>query len=303
MSTGTVIAIVVAVIVVAALAIGVLTAMRRRRLKQRFGPEYDRLVSERDSKLKAEAELKERERRVQNLNIRPLTESAQADYAGRWADIQEQFVDAPADAVVAAQVLVAAVMNERGYPTDHRDQVLADLSVEHASTLDHYRAAEEISANAASGTASTEDLRQATIHYRTLFRELLGGPANEAAGSVTADAVQPPVADDAQLADGRMADSRMTDGRVADDTQLADDRSAHDGLLADDRMAGDAELADDRMAGDAELADDRMAGDAELADDRAAGDAEPPDSRDPAAVEEPVSDGRTEIPAQRMPRS
>ena len=183
MSTGIIVAIVVAVIVVAALVIGAMTVMRRRRLQQRFGPEYDRAVGERDSKLKAEGELAERERRVRDLDIRPLTDSARAGYADQWAAIQERFVDAPADAVAGSQLLVAAVMTERGYPTEHPDQVLADLSVEHSGTLDHYRAAEEISKSAALGTASTEDLRLAMIHYRALFSDLLGEPADAGPGS------------------------------------------------------------------------------------------------------------------------
>jgi hypothetical protein len=106
-------------------------------------------------------------------------------YSAQWAAFQERFVDAPADAVAGSQLLVAAVMTDRGYPTEHQDQVLADLSVEHSDTLDHYRAAEQISASAASGTASTEDLRLAMIHYRALFSDLLGDPADAAPGPAT----------------------------------------------------------------------------------------------------------------------
>ena len=195
MSTGIVLAIVVAAIVVAALVVGAMTVMRRRRLQQRFGPEYDRLVGERDSKHKAEAELTGREKRVQGLDIQPLNDSARAGYADQWTSIQEQFVNTPVDAVTAAQALVVAVMSERGYPAEHHDQILADLSVEHASTLDRYRAAEQISASAADGTASTEDLRLAMIHYRALFRDLLGEPADaggtEPAQLIAADATTP----------------------------------------------------------------------------------------------------------------
>jgi hypothetical protein len=177
MSAGIIVAVVA--VVVAGFAMGVMTAARRRRrLQLRFGPEYDRLVGERDSKLKVEAELTKRERRVRDLGIRPLTDSARAGYSRQWASLQERFADMPADAVAASQKLVADVMNERGYPTDDRDQVLADLSVEHAKTLGHYRAAEEISESAGAGTASTEHLRQAMIHYREVFRELLGAPAD-----------------------------------------------------------------------------------------------------------------------------
>jgi hypothetical protein len=186
MSTGIIAGIVVAVIVIGAVMFGA-TELRRRRLRQRFGPEYKRLVGERDSRRTAEAELTGRERRVRDLNIQPLTESARAGYAGQWASIQEQFVDAPAGAVSGAQLLVTAVMTERGYPAEHDDQVLADLSVGHSVTLDRYRAAEEISRSATAGTASTEDLRQAMIGYRALFGDLLGEPADKGSTADTAD--------------------------------------------------------------------------------------------------------------------
>jgi hypothetical protein len=182
MSAGIIVGIVVAVIVIGAVVFGVMAVSRRRRLQQRFGPEYDRVVGERDSRREAEAELTERERRVQGLDIQPLTAASQESYAGQWTSIQEQFVDAPADAVTGAQLLVVAVMTERGYPVEQDDQVLADLSVEHSGTLDRYRAAEEISGKAEAGTASTEDLRQAMVHYRALFADLLGEPADEGSG-------------------------------------------------------------------------------------------------------------------------
>ena len=178
MSTGIIVGIVVAVIVVGAVVLVVMAVLRRRRLQQRFGPEYDRLVGERDSRREAEAELTGRERRVQGLDIQPLTEVARASYAGRWTSIQEQFVDAPADAVSGAQFLVADVMTERGYPAERNDQgqVLADLSVGHSGTLGRYRAAEQISGQAAAGKASTEDLSQAMVHYHGMFADLLGDP-------------------------------------------------------------------------------------------------------------------------------
>jgi hypothetical protein len=183
MSTVTIAVIVAAVIVAAVLVISVTAVRRRRRLRHRFGPEYDRLASERDSKRKAESELTGRERRVHGLDIQPLTESARAGYALQWAGIQEQFVDTPADAVTSSHVLVVAVMSELGFPVDDPDQMLADLSVEHAATLDHYRAAEETSRSAAAGTASTEDLRLAIIDYRALFRDLVGETAGTGNGS------------------------------------------------------------------------------------------------------------------------
>ena len=172
MSTGIVVVIVVVIIVIA-LAIGVAATVRRRRLQQQFGPEYDRLAREHDSKRKAEAELAQRQRRVRKLDIRPLSPEAQEQYSARWMSLQERFVDDPEDAVAQSQTLVAEVMHERGYPTEHRDQVAADLSVEHAKTIGNFRAAEEINQKATAGTASTEDLRQAMIHYRALFSELV----------------------------------------------------------------------------------------------------------------------------------
>jgi len=176
MSTGALAAIVImVVIVVAAVVIVAMAAARRRRLQQRFGPEYDRVVGERGSQLRAESELAGRERRLQSLQIRPLSGTARANYASSWRTIQEQFVDQPQNCVVKAQALVTTVMKDRGYPIEGHDQMLADLSVQHAGTVEHYRLAHAISQSAASGQASTEDLRQAMIKYRALFSDLLGG--------------------------------------------------------------------------------------------------------------------------------
>lgn len=175
MSSGTVIIIIiVAIIVVAAIVAGVVYETRRRRLRQRFGPEYDRMVEEKGSRTKAEAELASRQRRVAGLDIRPLDPAARARYLENWAAIQEQFVDVPQEATMAAHRLVMTVMQERGYPTEGGDQMVADLSVDHANVLDHYRAAYDINQRAADDAASTEDLRQAMIHYRALFQDLLG---------------------------------------------------------------------------------------------------------------------------------
>jgi hypothetical protein len=185
MSTGITVIIVIVVIVVVAAIAGVLYDTRRRRLRQRFGPEYDRMVEQKGSRPKAEAELAGRERRVAGLDIRPLDPAAQARYAQNWTAIQEQFVDAPAEAVAAGQRLVKTVMSERGYPVEGDDQMLADLSVQHSAVLDHYRAAYVISQRATDGMASTEDLRQAMIHYRALFEDLLGSAAGPAANAAS----------------------------------------------------------------------------------------------------------------------
>lgn len=207
-STITIVVIVAAVIVAAVLAIGLMTVLRRRRLQQRFGPEYDRLVGNRDSKLQAESELTRRERRVHRLDIQPLTGSSRASYVLQWAGIQEQFVDTPADAVASSQRLVNAVMSELGYPADDQDQLLADLSVDHAAALDQYRAAQSTSESSTAGAASTEDLRLAMINYRALFHDLTSETAGAGTGSAPAEPVPairakdtPPEGSDAQLAE------------------------------------------------------------------------------------------------------
>ena len=206
MAIGAIVAIIVVVIVVAAALVVLTTVNRRRRLRERFGPEYDRAVTESGSRREAEAELAGREKHVQGLDIRPLSTTARNQYRSEWTAVQEQFVDAPQAAVTGAQTLVSAVMEDRGYPTQPYDQTVADLSVEHASTLDHFRAAHDISENAAAGTASTEDLRQAMIHYRALFAELLGEPASDLdgraveQGGVTTTKPDEPVAEDFRAA-------------------------------------------------------------------------------------------------------
>jgi hypothetical protein len=284
MSTGTIVVIVVVIIVIA-LAIGVAATVRRRRLQQQFGPEYDRLAREHDSKRKAEAELTQRQRRVRKLDLRPLSPEAQKQYTARWMSLQERFVDDPEDAVAQSQTLVAEVMHERGYPTEHRDQVAADLSVEHAKTIGNFRAAEEISQKATSGTASTEDLRQAMIHYRALFRDLLGdtpepgeepelppgvmddelagdqSPSGQTRGGQTRSGeVPPPAADyeDYEPAAGRHATtSAPVNGGTARDAMTRDEAS-HDELSRDE-LSRD-ELAPDETAADGAATDEPAPG-------------------------------------------
>jgi hypothetical protein len=174
MSSAEIVVIVVVIIVLLAIGFAVWQAGRRRALRQRFGPEYDRVVSEQDSRSAAERELRERERRHAELDLKPLSEEARASYAASWEEIQAQFVDAPNDAVSAADHLVTRLIGERGYPTDNDEEKLATLSVEHARTLEHYRDAHEINLRNEKGEASTEELRQAVVHYRALFADLLG---------------------------------------------------------------------------------------------------------------------------------
>ena len=174
MSAGSIILIVVVVVIAAIAGVAAAVSARRRRLAKRFGPEYHRLVTELQSRRVAAAELSNRERRVQKLSLRDLSEDARQRYAAQWAQVQERFVDTPREAVTRAHSLVESVMRERGYPAENYEQELADLSVDHARIVDHFRSAHDISVKAA---ASTEELRTAMLHYRGLFDVLLAPPA------------------------------------------------------------------------------------------------------------------------------
>lgn len=171
----TAVAIIAALIIISIVIIMISTNMsRRRRLQARFGPEYDRVVGERQSRRTAEAELAARERRIRKLRLRDLAGEARKKYGAAWAEVQERFVDDPSGAIADAQALVETVMRERGYPVSEYHQTVADLSVAHARTLDDFRAAHQVSVRAATGNVATEELRVALLHYRELFNELLG---------------------------------------------------------------------------------------------------------------------------------
>ena len=169
--------VVVAVAVLGAVIWLVTQEMQRKRLQQRFGPEYDRTVAEKDSPRAAQRELAERERRHKELDIRPLSASARERYTQQWAQVQEKFVDQPSPAVAEADQLLNSLMAERGYPTEGYEQQVADLSVRHAKTLEHYRAAHTTQQKR--DGASTEDLRDAMVRYRTVFEDLLTDGADE----------------------------------------------------------------------------------------------------------------------------
>lgn len=174
------IAIVVFLAIVAVAAIASRRRARTTRLQDRFGPEYDRAVDSREGKREAEAELEERMKRRQELDIRPLTPAARERYTSSWRDVQAQFVDAPSSAISAADGLIIAVMRERGYPVDDFDQRAADVSVDHPRVVENYRAGHDIARRCARNEASTEDLRQGMHHYRALFEDLLETDDDEA---------------------------------------------------------------------------------------------------------------------------
>ena len=151
---------------------------RRAHLQKRFGPEYDRAVGTAGSPSAAEAALLERERRVAKYKIRSLTAEERQRYTDLWQRVQAQFVDDPATAVVEADLLVTDLMTKRGYPMADWDQRVDDLSVDHANVVHHYREARGLITKHATGGSTTEDLRQALVHYRALFTDLLDDPVS-----------------------------------------------------------------------------------------------------------------------------
>ena len=172
----TVLAIVVIAVVV--LIAFLLLYSRKRRsteLRQRFGREYDVALRERGSAKAAEDELEARAKRVSKFNIRQLSAAERDRYAEHWRSVQSKFVDDPKYAVIEADDTVTSLMAVRGYPMADIEQRAADLSVDHPKLVQNYRAAHEIAVRHRQGQASTEDLRQAMIYYRSLFEELLNG--------------------------------------------------------------------------------------------------------------------------------
>ena len=174
MSAGQVIVLVIVLLVVIAAVLLAVRAARRKKLQKTFGPEYDRVVADTGSRTDAEKELLERQKRHSELELRELSPESKARYSAAWEEVQIQFVDNPSEAVTTADRLTTDLIAERGYPTGDYDDQVANLSVEHARTLGHYRDAHEISRRNTAGEASTEDLRQALVHFRALFADLLG---------------------------------------------------------------------------------------------------------------------------------
>ena len=147
---------------------------KTRRLKEHFGAEYERAVDDAGGQRAAEQELVARERKRQKLDIVALSPAAHQRYAQQWTDIQRSFVDDPAEAVGYADRLVTEVMRERGYPVDDFEQQAADISVDHPDTVEHYRAAHTLHLAQEQADIGTEAQRQAFVHYRALFEQLLG---------------------------------------------------------------------------------------------------------------------------------
>lgn len=176
MSTSVVVLIVVAIIAMAVIAFALFRVRQSQRLRERFGPEYSRVVQETGSRARAEARLAKLEERVERFHIHPLSAAARTQYVEAWRVIQARFVDDPQHALAEADQLIRDVMSNRGYPVADFDRQAADLSVHHPLVVEHYRAGHEIAVRQAKGHGSTEDLRQAMIHYRKLFADLVEEP-------------------------------------------------------------------------------------------------------------------------------
>jgi hypothetical protein len=198
----------IAVLVVVVLGVVVWSVSRRRRsarLKEHFGPEYERTVGELGEERAAEAELLDREKKRKKLDIMELTPQARQEHTATWQRVQTDFVDAPQDAVGRAERLVTRVMRERGYPIDDFDQRAADISVDHPDIVENYRSAHVIYLSGHNGDISTEDARQAFVHYRALFDRLLG--SDQAADTRATDTH----AGDPQRVDPQRVDTQRVD--------------------------------------------------------------------------------------------
>jgi len=166
----------VAVAVILVIAVVVWQALKTRRthaLQDRFGPEYDRTIDRADDRREAEADLAARAKRREELDIKPLTTASRQRYLDEWQRVQARFVDDPSGAVQEADRLIQGVMRERGYPMDDFDQRAADISVDHPDVVENYREGHRLARSSATGDGTTEELRQAMVHYRALFDELL----------------------------------------------------------------------------------------------------------------------------------
>ena len=176
MSTTTLIIVIVAIVLAAAIAVvGYRVAQQKRttRLREQYGPEYDRTLGQADSQREAESELRGRSKRHEQLELRSLDSSERENFERCWSDIQGQFVDDPSTAVRNADLLVVEVMSARGYPAEDFDQRANDLSVRYPEGTQRYREARRIAQANEDGTVDTEDLRQAVTSYRSLVLALL----------------------------------------------------------------------------------------------------------------------------------
>ena len=161
------------VLVVIVLALAFNSRRRSQKLQDHFGPEYDRTVQEKGNQKAAEMELEQRQRHVEALNIRPLTQVERDRYQADWTEVQRKFVDNPSQAIKDADRLIIEVMQLRDYPLANFEERAAEISVHYPAVVTNYRAAHEVAMKNEQNLADTEELRQAMVYYRSLFTELL----------------------------------------------------------------------------------------------------------------------------------
>jgi hypothetical protein len=176
MNTAAVIVIVIAILVIAAVIWAIVRKQRTERLRSKFGPEYDRALQREGNRNRGEAELVQREKRVEKFNIRELSPRERSRFADAWTREQSLFVDDPKAAVINADDLVIELMTARGYPMSDFNTQASDISVDHARVVGNYREAHDIADRCRRDQTDTEDLRRAMICYRSLFEDLLGAP-------------------------------------------------------------------------------------------------------------------------------
>ena len=203
--------IVIAIAVVAVVVLGAMVAKNRRTamLRDRFGPEYDRAVENTDDRRAAETELLARQKQRAEFDVKPLPEADRLRFAAEWRDLQERFLDEPAESADAADALVTRVMEARGYPMLDFDTQADLVSVDYPQTVENYRFAHAVQQRSQAQQASTEELREALLRYRSLFDELLHQEGDDAAGT-TADYTDP------ASSDGRQRVPAGSDAQVAE---------------------------------------------------------------------------------------
>lgn len=177
MNTQTLIPILITAVVLIAAVVVAWSAIlwgRSLKLRKKFGSEYNYTLEQTGDRRAAEAALAEREKRINKLEIHALDEEKRNRYHDEWLNIQAHFVDDPAKSVEQADRLITEVMVARGFPVADFEQRAADLSVMYPDLVSNYRSAYDIAMKNQNDGASTEDLRQAIVYYRSLFEELLG---------------------------------------------------------------------------------------------------------------------------------
>lgn len=220
--------IVILAVVALLIAGGVAVYLQNRRsheLRVKYGKEYGNAIEQTGDRHKAEAELRQREKRIQKLDLRALSPREQTEFSDRWRQVQAEFVDDPGAAVAHADDLLAEVMGARGYPVTDFDQRAADLSVHHPKLVGDYRMAHDVAQSHSRGEAGTEDLRKALIHYRALFEDLLA-PTPQDRRAEESRSFMPEETPDERAAHDRT--ERDVD-RALDDRAARERRRAEDG--------------------------------------------------------------------------